>query len=109
VVSHSTPSQIKVRISRDYYRFCRYEKVEGLYKMTITPVQRLDNATQSTAVRPDAPPSKVAQPTQDTVHLSSAAVAASLAKPAEATETSAQTIKEALSGDPKAQAILAKK
>jgi hypothetical protein len=41
-------------------------------------------------------------------HLSSAASAALLAKPAEASETFAQTIKEAATGDAKAQAILAK-
>lgn len=76
--------------------------------MTITPVQQTDIPDRPTAVKKSAPQSKTAEPTQDSVHLSSAASAALLAKPAEASETFAQTIKEAATGDAKAQAILAK-
>jgi hypothetical protein len=50
-----------------------------------------------------------APPIQDSVHLSPAALTAVQAKPAEATETYAQTLKEALAGDPKAVAKLEKK
>jgi hypothetical protein len=78
--------------------------------MTIAPVQQTDNAVQATTVKKEAPASKpTATPTQDTVSLSSAALAALLAKPAEATETTAQTMAEAGAGDPKALAMLAKK
>jgi hypothetical protein len=77
--------------------------------MTITPVQQTDIPDQPTAVKKNAPQAKPAEPAQDSVHLSSAALAALLAKPPEATETFVQTIKEAATGDLKAQAILAKK
>ena len=76
--------------------------------MTIAPIQRLDDSAQSTAVKGNATRSKAPPPTEDTVHLSGAAIAALLAKPPEATETAAQTIQEAGGGDPKALALLAK-
>ena len=59
--------------------------------------------------REKPPASKAASPIEDSVHISNAALAALQAKPAEATETYAQTIKEALTGDLKALAKLAKK
>ena len=78
--------------------------------MTIAPVQQTENAPQTTTVKKEAPASKTTTPqTQDTVTLSSAALGALLAKPAEATETTAQTMAEAGAGDPKALAMLAKK
>lgn len=73
------------------------------------PVEQPEVVALSTAVPAKTPDSKVAKPIQDTVHLSGAALAALLAKPAEATETPAQTLKEAGSGDPKALGMLAKK
>jgi hypothetical protein len=84
-------------------------KVEGLQNMTITPVQQPRIPDQPTGVKKNAQQSKAAEPSKDSVHLSSAALAALLAKPAEATETFVQTIKETATGDLKAQAILAKK
>ena len=58
--------------------------------------------------REKPPASKAAPPIEDSVHISNTALAALQAKPAEATETYAQIIKEALTGDLKALAKLAK-
>jgi hypothetical protein len=78
--------------------------------MTIAPVQQTDQAPPSTTVKKEGPASKGTEsPAQDTVRLSSAALAALLPKPAEATETAAQTLAEAGAGDPKALAMLATK
>ena len=60
------------------------------------------------AVRQPQPPTKEAPPAQDSVQLSSAALSALKAKPAEADETPAQTEQEATNGDPVAVAKLAK-
>jgi hypothetical protein len=76
---------------------------------SITPVQPSASTAPATAVQAKTPQAKAASPVQDTVQLSEAALAALLAKPAEATETSAQTLQEAGGGDPKAIALLAKK
>jgi hypothetical protein len=70
------------------------------------------NAVQNTQPRQAAPHSTAAPAEQDSVQLSGAAqtaLAAFLAKPAEATETFAQTSKEAAHGDLKALAKLDKK
>jgi hypothetical protein len=52
---------------------------------------------------------KATAPAQDSVLISSAALTAVQAKPVEALETYAQTLKEASVGDPQAVAKLAKK
>jgi hypothetical protein len=66
------------------------------------------SVTPPAAVGPQQPPAKEAAPAQDSVQLSSAAISALTAKPAEASETPAQTEQEATKGDPVAIAKLAK-
>jgi len=75
---------------------------------SISNVGQTDYAAQAQAVRPQPPPPKPQAQAGDTVQISSAAKTALKAKPAEATETPAQTAQEAASGDPLALAKLAK-
>jgi hypothetical protein len=71
----------------------------------ISGVSAVQAAPQPTEVRPKAPPEPQSQPVPtDTVQLSRAALAAL----EEATETSAQTAKEARGGDLQAKKLLAK-
>jgi hypothetical protein len=67
------------------------------------PDLRVNNAPPPRAT----PPSQSNRPIEDTVQLSSRALASLAAKPAEAMETAAQTQAEAVSGDPVALAKLA--
>ncbi len=75
-------------------------------KMTsaITSSTQAQPVAQSTEVSQPSPQTKSQPTTTDTVQISSAAKAAL----AEATETSAQTAKEARSGDIQAKKLLAK-
>ncbi len=65
-------------------------------------------AAQAPPPRPQPSKPKAEAPAQDTVQISSKAKSALPAKPAEATETPAQTQQEALTGDPQAMAKLAR-
>jgi hypothetical protein len=74
---------------------------------SISNVGQVDYTSQA-AARPQPAKAKPGAAAQDTVQISSAAKTALSAKPAEATETPAQTAQEAASGDPQALAKLAK-
>ena len=63
---------------------------------------------QAQNARPQAPPPQPQAKAGDTVEISSAARQAIAQKPAEATETPAQTTQEAAAGDPMAMAKVAK-
>ena len=63
----------------------------------------------NSAPPPKASPQSSSAPAEDTVQLSTAALTALKAKPAEATETPEQTQAEANAGDPQALAKLAAK
>jgi hypothetical protein len=68
-----------------------------------------DGVAMNSAPPPKASPQASSAPAEDTVQLSSAALTALKAKPAEATETPEQTQAEANAGDPQALAKLASK
>lgn len=72
----------------------------------ITPVEGITTAPSNVAQK--SLQSTASPPIEDSVHLSATALAALLAKPAEATETSSQTLQQAGGEDPKAMARLAK-
>ena len=74
----------------------------------ISSALQASRAAQAPPVHPQPAKPKAEAPAQDTVHISAAAKNARRAKPAEATETPAQTEQEAAAGDPQALAKLAR-